>query len=181
MRNGGIWNESMKKFGTPIGAGPGSDRENVGFWADGTPLPVGSVDVRLRDRLRLVAGFFCLALALGAPVDDGFSLRLDPVGAGLELVEELVVVEVPLLDVLEDDEPEVEVELEGDVVVELEELLDAGVVVVDVLVVVVLVEPLAGVATQESVSDAPAGSVIGNGICPTGVPGGTFATVKVYC
>jgi hypothetical protein len=28
---------SMKKFGTPIGAGPGSARENVGFDAVGTP------------------------------------------------------------------------------------------------------------------------------------------------
>jgi hypothetical protein len=27
----------MKKFGTPIGAGPGSASENVGFPADGTP------------------------------------------------------------------------------------------------------------------------------------------------
>ena len=33
----------MKKFGTPIGAGPGNDNENVGFFADGTPLPDGSV------------------------------------------------------------------------------------------------------------------------------------------
>jgi hypothetical protein len=28
----------MKKFGTPIGAGPGSANENVGFAAVGTPL-----------------------------------------------------------------------------------------------------------------------------------------------
>jgi len=28
----------MKKFGTPIGAGPGSDSENVGFEAVGTPF-----------------------------------------------------------------------------------------------------------------------------------------------
>jgi hypothetical protein len=32
----------MKKFGTPIGAGPGSANENVGFAAVGTPpLPEG--------------------------------------------------------------------------------------------------------------------------------------------
>jgi hypothetical protein len=31
----------MKKFGTPIGAGPGSDSEKVGLVAAGTPLPVG--------------------------------------------------------------------------------------------------------------------------------------------
>ena len=34
-------NESMKKLGTPIGAGPGSESEKVGLVADGTPLPVG--------------------------------------------------------------------------------------------------------------------------------------------
>jgi hypothetical protein len=32
----------MKKFGTPIGAGPGSESEKVGLLAAGTPLPVGS-------------------------------------------------------------------------------------------------------------------------------------------
>jgi hypothetical protein len=30
-RNGGIRNESMKKFGTPSGAGPGNANANVGF------------------------------------------------------------------------------------------------------------------------------------------------------
>jgi hypothetical protein len=32
----------MKKLGTPIGAGPGIDREKDGLEADGTPLPEGS-------------------------------------------------------------------------------------------------------------------------------------------
>jgi hypothetical protein len=31
----------MKKFGTPIGAGPGNDSEKVGLAAVGTPSPVG--------------------------------------------------------------------------------------------------------------------------------------------
>jgi hypothetical protein len=31
----------MKKFGTPIGAGPGNESEKVGLFAAGTPLPVG--------------------------------------------------------------------------------------------------------------------------------------------
>ena len=44
MRNGGIWNELMKKLGTPIGAGPGSESENVGLLAEGTPLPLGRLD-----------------------------------------------------------------------------------------------------------------------------------------
>ena len=33
----------MKKFGTPIGAGPGSESENVGLEDFGTPLPVGGL------------------------------------------------------------------------------------------------------------------------------------------
>ena len=33
----------MKKFGTPIGDGPGSESENVGLPAVGTPLPLGSL------------------------------------------------------------------------------------------------------------------------------------------
>jgi hypothetical protein len=37
-RNGGIRKLSMKKFGTPIGAGPGNDREEVGFDGAGAPF-----------------------------------------------------------------------------------------------------------------------------------------------
>jgi len=41
-RKGGIRNWSMKKFGTPIGAGPGVASEKVGFSGVGTPpAPVG--------------------------------------------------------------------------------------------------------------------------------------------
>lgn len=36
-RKGGILNESMKKFGTPIAAGPGSAKEKVGLEGVGTP------------------------------------------------------------------------------------------------------------------------------------------------
>jgi hypothetical protein len=40
----------MKKFGTPIGAGPGSANENVGFDGVGTPpLPCGEVWLGLLD------------------------------------------------------------------------------------------------------------------------------------
>jgi hypothetical protein len=35
----------MKKLGTPIGAGPGSESEKVGFEAFGTPLPVGRLSL----------------------------------------------------------------------------------------------------------------------------------------
>ncbi len=47
----------MKKFGTPIGAGPGSDSEKVGLLAEGTPLPVGRF---LVEELGLVRFFFLL-------------------------------------------------------------------------------------------------------------------------
>ena len=35
----------MKKLGTPIGAGPGNDSENVGLVGLGTPLPVGRFEL----------------------------------------------------------------------------------------------------------------------------------------
>jgi hypothetical protein len=206
----------MKKFGTPTGAGPGSDSENVGFFADGTPLPVGSCSPAPPDVV--LAAFFGFGLVVGAvvwPVDDGFSLRLAPIGVGGELGEGLVVVDelvvvvddelLPLLLVdeeleeeVDDDEPEAEVELEGELVVELDALLDGGgaavvalvvvlVLVLAVLVLVLVLVPvpvaesvLAGAATHESVSDAIPARVIGSGIWETAVPGGTLSTVKVY-
>src|ERR1700759_5663917 len=39
IKNGGIRNESMKRFGTPIGAEPGSVSEKLGLAAIGTPFP----------------------------------------------------------------------------------------------------------------------------------------------
>jgi hypothetical protein len=42
-RKGGIWKLSMKKLGTPRGAGPGSANEKVGLAGVGTPGPVGPV------------------------------------------------------------------------------------------------------------------------------------------
>jgi hypothetical protein len=53
IRKGGIRKLSMKKFGTPIGAGPGVESEKVGFEGAGTPLPDGSFDLC----------FACLGLA----------------------------------------------------------------------------------------------------------------------
>lgn len=41
-RNGGIRKESMKKFGTPIGAAPGSANEKVGLAGVGSPALVVS-------------------------------------------------------------------------------------------------------------------------------------------
>src|SRR5579875_3010729 len=120
----------MKKLGTPIGAGPGSENENVGLLALGTPLPFRGVI----DGLPACGGvaffflcFFFLALAVGAGAAgcgwlDGFCPWLFDDGAGVVVVL-LVVVE--LVDELLD-----ELELEAEV--EVEELLE-GVLLLDVV------------------------------------------------
>ena len=173
----------MKKFGTPIGAGPGSDSENVGLLAVGTPLPLGRADPVLPD-FGVDARFLRLALARGLPLDDGCSLRPDPVGEGLELVEELDVVDVLLLlEELEDDDPELEVELEGEVVVELDELDEdeageLGVVVLLVVVVVELDDELV-VQTGVSVAATGSGSPVAAMICATVAPAGTGTATPV--
>src|SRR2546423_13537458 len=51
----------MKKLGTPIGAGPGSESEKVGLDAWGTPLPVGPVVSGFVVPGVVEAGFFDLA------------------------------------------------------------------------------------------------------------------------
>jgi hypothetical protein len=153
----------MKKFGTPIGAGPGSDSEKVGLLAAGTPLPVGSVTF-----------FLCLACvgALGAVevccgCEDFFCCLVGLVGWG--------VVELRLDEVVVELEPEVEVELEVEEdedelpVLVLPELL----VLVDVVVVVVELWD----GTHDSLSDTTV-PVIGRPIAEIGVPGGTL-TLKV--
>ena len=60
----------MKKLGTPIGAAPGREKENVGFDAVGTPLDVVGAG--------LLAG-----LGLGLPLLEGLELLGDePVVVG---------------------------------------------------------------------------------------------------
>jgi hypothetical protein len=56
-------NESMKKLGTPIGAGPGNDSENVGLEVLGTPLPEGRVELGEELLLFLVLALRCACLA----------------------------------------------------------------------------------------------------------------------
>lgn len=63
----------MKKLGTPIGDGPGSESENVGLLALGTPLPEGRFDGLLGFRVRGLLLAFALAFPLlwelpGCPV-----------------------------------------------------------------------------------------------------------------
>lgn len=108
----------MKKFGTPIGAGPGSDSEKLGLRAVGTPLPVGS--------------FGCGWWALVFPCprgcangsEDCGSERLGPSGTGGDCPLALLVLELVVEELVDDEEPVVELE-------ELVELLELPVVEVD--------------------------------------------------
>jgi hypothetical protein len=100
IRNGGIRNESMKKLGTPIGAGPGSESEKVGLVAAGTPLPVGRSFAGELGFAFLPCFFLGWWAFCVAPVDDGASPWLAPVGIGVVL-DELVVV-------LDDDDPDLD-------------------------------------------------------------------------
>jgi hypothetical protein len=145
----------MKKFGTPIGAGPGSDSENVGFEVLGTPLPLGSLAAGV---VVLVVFFF--ALLFSGVLVAGVWRWLDDcsgdeeVGCGVVFDEVVVVV----VFVVPEREGEVEVELvvvvvvvvaeddelEDEDEVEEEELDELGAVVVVVVVVVVDDEVVAG-------------------------------------
>jgi hypothetical protein len=192
----------MKKFGTPIGAGPGSESEKVGLVADGTPLPVGSL---------FAAGAVVLGLGLGLGLDFDFDFDLGfwpepgliglgpplcvdvgwilpgPEGCGgvsvapvevvlvVEVVLELVpaLVELLLVDVV----------LVVDVV-ELEEVgaeLVVDGLVVDELVVdgLVVDEPVVVAGPQLIVSETTT-PWIGSDSDETGVPAGT-STGKVNC
>jgi hypothetical protein len=148
------------------------------LFADGTPLPEGSVDELLDDLLVLVLDlledFFFWLVVLVCGLEDCFSPAL-PVGPA--------VVEVLLVLVVEEEEDEGEVELEPGVVLVLELLLLEGGAVLDELVVVVVGNKLVVVdeldsGAQDSDSDATT-PVIGRFICEIGVPGGTL-TLNVY-
>lgn len=147
----------MKKFGTPSGAGPGSEKENVGLDGVGTPPdPVPGAG--------LVVFFFFLELCFRV---CGF-LDLEPVALfgrfffGAEWCEGCWT----LLD-------GVVVFVGGGVLCEVVVVVD--VVVDDVVLGVVLV--VVGVEEHDSVTDWT-GPVAGRWIEDSGVPGGTF-TVNV--
>ena len=169
----------MKKFGTPIGAGPGSENENVGLLANGTPAPVGPVGV--------------FALFLFWPAEDELDgcgrdeercflppwAGCGPAGLVDELLvdDELLLEEPPPLEPLEppEDEPEVEVELL------LDEVVVGAVVVeevVEVVVVAVVLAPEPAAGAQVSLSDTTV-PVIGRPRLEIGVPGEAL-TLKVY-
>jgi hypothetical protein len=192
----------MKKLGTPIAAGPGSDSENVGFDGPGTPLPLGSFAAAffwawLPDCacdfffFFFLCFFLCLCfLCALAAVEDCCSDWLGFVCLGVVDVELLVVVVLEL-------EVELELELELEVEVELEELdeveeleglvvvvlLEDGLVVVLELVVIVTVGAvvvLDELDWQDSLSDATA-PLIGRFIDEIGVPGGTLTLNVSVC
>jgi hypothetical protein len=143
----------MKKLGTPIAAGPGSDSEKVGFDVVGTPLPVGSAgEGGWEERLGLALACLCL----------GRPLPVAPVLVVVWLLEDFCwrrpgllwrgVVELLLVVVLELEELELELEVEVEVELlelELEELLELDEVELDevlvgLAVVVAVVEEALG-------------------------------------
>lgn len=153
----------MKKFGTPIGAGPGSDSEKVGLLVPGTPFPVGSETF-----------FFALAcwwppgwVVVGCRWVEGFCF-LARLGARLGAV-------------LDEDEDEVEVELEVvlDDEDELEEEEDELELLGVELEVVVVLDELVLSGTQVSVSEVGTPATGGRLRLEIGVPGATLGTVKV--
>jgi hypothetical protein len=180
----------MKKFGTPIGAGPGSESENVGLVADGTPLPVGSLLAAGVLDFDFDLGFWPEPglIGLGPPLcaDTGWFLGgperrggvcVGPVEVVLEVEVELeLLVEVVLVV----DVVELELELKLD-----ELLVEVGVeLVVDEPVVDEPVddpvdEPVVVAGAQLIVSETTT-PVIGSDSDETGVPAGTF-TGKVNC
>lgn len=170
----------MKKFGTPIGAGPGSESENVGLDALGTPLPLGSRGLAVACRRVAFGcpdGLGLGDLVWGWPWCEGFFCGEDGVGCGVARFG----VEVLCLPGALEGEREVEVELE---VVRVDDEPD----VVDELVVVVVVvdDELVVVVVQVIVSEAIPGMLRG-GITPgvelTGTrcwPPPTSVTVTVH-
>jgi hypothetical protein len=144
----------MKKLGTPIGAGPGSESEKVGFEDFGTPLPVG----------RLSFGFLGLLGRCGflplAGVVVVVWVWVEPfcclwrVGFGV-VPEGVVEVELDDDEEEEDDDDEEECDPELEELEELELLLGGGLE----LFVVEAGGGGAGVGAQVSEStEAPAGS-----------------------
>src|ERR1035437_1213002 len=170
----------MKKFGTPIGAGPGSESENVGLVADGTPLPVGSLLAAGVLDFDFDLGFWPEPglIGLGPPLcaDTGWFLGGPERRGGVCVGPVEVVLEVEVeLELL------VEVVLVVDVV-ELELKLDELLGEVGVELVVdgrVVDEPVVVAGAQLIVSETTT-PVIGSDSDETGVPAGTF-TGKVNC
>lgn len=162
----------MKKLGTPIGAGPGSESEKLGLEADGTPLPVGSATF-LALALRWSAG--CVGVGEVVVVCrwlEGFCFLVGRLGAGLGRVLEDDEVEVELEVELEDEDEELELGLEP----ELLELDPEPLGVLLALVVVLAELVLSG--TQLSVSETVPGTC-GTLRFWTGVPGGTLGNTNV--
>ena len=162
----------MKKFGTPNGAGPGNENENVGFPADGTPPEPRNPEEDLLfdlalffpedgappvDFFFLFGFFFFLAgfLALGLCA-EGFCFFPEPEGVGGPEDPVLVPVEVVVV---------VGTETEPDPV--------DPVVPVDP----VPVEPEPGAPDEHDSVTPITGSFTGSEIEDNGVPAGTF-TVK---
>lgn len=127
----------MKKLGTPIGDGPGSDSEKVGLLALGTPLPEGRLLGFLVFFLEDLG--FAFALCLADPVvdgdwgwEEGFCPWPFPLGPGVvddRVVDELedeVEVEPGVVDEVLEEPGVVLEEVVLDELLELEELVGSG-------------------------------------------------------
>lgn len=160
---------SMKKFGTPIGAGPGSEKEKVGFVAVGTPVLVRSgVDGFL---VRLAGGGVALPTVLLL-----LSLVCFGVGPATDLAWRLVDGCCGLPGPLPCGGPWVEVLV--DVVVVVTAPVAPAVVVVVVVVPVVVVEAQLSVTVWIGPVGTP---VVGIAIEDSGVPGGTSTEKENVC
>src|ERR1022692_2860534 len=108
----------MKKFGTPIGAAPGSDSENVGFDAEGTPL-VPLLDFLCDPVLELLCVWEwcrCFRGCVGFwPCEDGRCAVPGPVECGGDVDGPVDVVVDGDVDVVVEVEVEVDVGVEVDV------------------------------------------------------------------
>lgn len=166
----------MKKLGTPIGAGPGSESEKLGLEADGTPLPVGSATFFLALALRWPAGCVGEGVVVCRWL-EGFCFLVGWLGAGLGRVLEDGEVEVELEVELEDeDEDEDELELELELEPEWLEVNPEPPGVV--LELAVVLDELVLSRTQLSVSETIPGTC-GRLRFWTGVPAGTLGNTNV--
>jgi hypothetical protein len=151
----------MKKLGTPIGAGPGRERENPGVDGLGTPLPVGSEGPGLA--LRFLPSPLLPPLLVDDVEEDEWLEELCFLGPDFGFG---ALVEPECEVVVEDEEGEV------GLVPVLGGLVRVGVELVAVLVEVLVLE-LVEVGVQDSLSEATV-PWTGRLKEETGVPGGTL-------
>jgi hypothetical protein len=167
----------MKKFGTPIGAGPGTENEYVGFDGVGTPLGVtggGGVAALVF----FLAVFFFLAFLPFSTFPEPSDRALPGDWVEVVVVEVVVVFDVDLVELVVGFGFEFVfglVELEGEVEVEVEVEVVCG----WVLVVTVTAGVVAVTGGQDQTTFV-IGSVTGSGSDVGGVFAGMFWNVNCW-